>query len=76
MPGVAKNAIEGLPRLWSGGRPLLASAGTVVGGDGEVTDAPTRENIRRFVGGFAAHVERRTRQNAMYISPSRTGSDR
>jgi NAD(P)H-dependent FMN reductase len=44
---------------WSGGRLLVSRAGTVVGGDGEVTDAATRENIRRFVGGFVAYVARR-----------------
>jgi len=46
--------------LWSGGRLLVSRAANVVGNDGEIADAATRENIRRFVAGFVAHVKRRT----------------
>ena len=46
--------------LWSGGRLLVSRAGSVVGNDGEIADAATRENIRKFVAGFVAHVKRRT----------------
>ena len=46
--------------LWAGGRLLVSRAGSVVGADGEIGDAPTRENIRKFVAGFVAHVKART----------------
>ena len=46
--------------LWSGGRLLVSRAGNVVGSDGEIADAATRENIRKFVAGFVAYVKRRT----------------
>lgn len=45
--------------LWSGGRLLVSRAGSVVGADGEVNNPATRENIRKFVAGFVAHVARK-----------------
>lgn len=42
--------------FWSGGRLLVSRAGSVIGPDGEITDAPTRENIARFVGDFVGYV--------------------
>lgn len=43
-------------QVWTGGRLLVARAQTVVDEKGEITDAATRESIRRFVQGFAAYV--------------------
>jgi chromate reductase, NAD(P)H dehydrogenase (quinone) len=48
--------------LWLGGRLLVSRAGNVIGSDGEVSDAATVENIRKFVGGFVAHVQGRRQQ--------------
>ncbi len=45
--------------LWSGGRLLVSRAASVIGADGEVRDATTRENIRKFVAGFVTHVAKR-----------------
>ena len=45
--------------LWSGGRLLVSRAGSVVGADGEVNDPATRENIRKFIAGFVAHIARK-----------------
>lgn len=47
--------------LWSGGRLFVSRASNVVGSDGEIGDASTRESIRKFVAGFVAHVDRRKR---------------
>jgi NAD(P)H-dependent FMN reductase len=44
--------------LWSGGRLLVSRAASLVDASGEVSDAATRENIRRFLEGFVAHVRR------------------
>lgn len=44
---------------WAGGRLLVSRAAAVVGADGEVADAATREAIRKFMGGFVAHVRAR-----------------
>jgi len=44
--------------LWSGGRLLVSRAGGVVA-NGEVTDAVTRDNIRRFLEGFVAYIRGR-----------------
>lgn len=43
-------------QLWSGGRLLVSRAASVVDASGEVSDAATRENIRKFLEGFVAHV--------------------
>ena len=45
--------------LWSGGRLLVSRAGQVVDANGEITDAATRDNIRKFMEGFVAYVRRR-----------------
>ncbi len=45
--------------LWSGGRLLVSRAAGVVGTDGEVADAATREAIEKFVAGFVAYVRGR-----------------
>ncbi len=42
--------------LWPGGRLLVARAATVIGPDGEISDAATLESIAKFVHGFVAHV--------------------
>lgn len=43
-------------QVWSGGRLLVSRAHTVVGQDGEISDAATRQSIRSFMHSFAAHV--------------------
>ena len=43
-------------QVWSGGRLLVSRAHTLVGEQGDITDAKTRENIRAFVQAFSAHV--------------------
>lgn len=45
--------------LWFGGRLLVSRAGSVVGADGEVNDPAIRENIRKFIAGFVAHIAKR-----------------
>src|SRR5438132_1868220 len=44
--------------LWSG-RLLVSRAGGLIDADGEVTDPATRDNIRKFVTGFVAYVQKR-----------------
>jgi chromate reductase, NAD(P)H dehydrogenase (quinone) len=43
-------------QVWTGGRLLVSRAHTVVNDKGEITDAATRESIRKFVQGFAAYA--------------------
>jgi len=50
-------------QVWSGGRLLVARANTVVNDKGEIADAAARDNIRKFVQGFAAFVATRQRAN-------------
>ena len=45
--------------LWSGGRLLISRAAQVVDASGEITDAATRDNIRKFMEGFVAFVRAR-----------------
>jgi chromate reductase, NAD(P)H dehydrogenase (quinone) len=45
--------------FWAGGRLLVARAASVIGSDGEISDAATREAIRKFMDGFVAHIRRR-----------------
>jgi len=45
--------------LWSGGRLLVSRAGSVVGADGEIADAATRQAIAKFVGDFVGYVRTR-----------------
>lgn len=45
--------------LWAGGRLLVSRAGSVIDANGEIADAATRENIRKFAEGFVAHVRAR-----------------
>jgi NAD(P)H-dependent FMN reductase len=42
--------------LWPGGRLLLSRAGTAFDAKGEFADAATRDNARKFIEGFVAHV--------------------
>jgi chromate reductase len=42
--------------LWSGGRLLVSRAGQAIDANGEITDAATRDNIRKFMEGFVAYV--------------------
>ena len=44
--------------LWSG-RLLVSRAGGLIDANGEVTDPATRDNIRKFVTGFVAYVQKR-----------------
>jgi NAD(P)H-dependent FMN reductase len=45
--------------LWSGGRLLVSRAGGVFDANGDITDATTRDSIRKFVEGFVAYAEAR-----------------
>ena len=45
--------------LWSGGRLLVSRAGHVIDANGEISDAATRDNIRKFMQGFVAYVRGR-----------------
>ena len=45
--------------LWTGGRLLVSRARTIVDAEGEISDEAVRENVRKFVAGFAAHVSSR-----------------
>ena len=45
--------------LWSGGRLLVSRAGQVIDANGEINDAATRDNIRKFMAGFVAYVHGR-----------------
>ena len=45
--------------LWPGGRLLVSRAGSVMGADGEVADAATRQAIQQFVAGFVSYVRSR-----------------
>ncbi|HEX6361890.1 MAG TPA: NADPH-dependent FMN reductase [Albitalea sp.] len=42
--------------VWTGGRLLVSRAGSVFDAQGEIVDAAARENLRKFVEGFVAHV--------------------
>jgi NAD(P)H-dependent FMN reductase len=46
--------------LWPGGRLRVSRAGSVIDAKGEITDAATRDNIRKFMQGFVAYVRERT----------------
>lgn len=50
--------------LWTGGRLLVSHAATMVGSDGEIGDAATREAIERFAAGFVAYVRGRPQRTA------------
>ncbi len=43
--------------LWSGGRLLVSRAGSLVDANGEISDAATRDNIRKFMQGFVEYVQ-------------------
>jgi chromate reductase len=45
--------------LWSGGRLLVSRATKVVDAKGDISDEVTRENIRKFVEGFARYVRQK-----------------
>ena len=45
-------------RLWAGEKLMLSRAGQAFDGDGEVADARTREQLARFVRGFAEFAAR------------------
>src|SRR5438552_10628713 len=46
--------------LWSGGRLLVSRAGAAFEA-GERKDPAARDNVRKFIAGFVAYVQRRTR---------------
>jgi chromate reductase len=54
-------------QVWSGGRLLVSRANTIVNDKGEIADAAARDNIRKFVQGFAAFVA--THQRARTSGP-------
>ena len=43
---------------WFGGRLIVSRAGTLFSPGGELTDAATRESVRKFIAGFVAFAER------------------
>lgn len=45
--------------FWSGGRLLVSRAGTAFDASGEMKDAAARDNVRKFVAGFVAHIRAR-----------------
>src|SRR5947208_12636450 len=45
--------------LWAGGRLLISRAGSVIDANGEITDAATGDNIRKFMDGFVTYVRGR-----------------
>src|SRR5262249_50004753 len=47
--------------LWSGGRLLVSRAGSLIGPDGEIADAATRDNLAKFLAGFVAYIAARKR---------------
>jgi hypothetical protein len=47
--------------LWAEGRLLVSRAGTAFGPDGALADAKQQEQLRSFMAGFAAFVQRRAR---------------
>src|SRR5262249_5549743 len=42
--------------LWAGGRLLVSRAGAVFDANGEISDAATGDNVRRFVAGFVGYI--------------------
>ena len=42
--------------LWSGGRLLVSRAGSVIDANGEISDAATRDGIRKFMEGFVTYI--------------------
>jgi chromate reductase len=48
--------------LWTGGRLTVARAGSVFDASGEIIDQTVRENLQRFVQGFAEYVRVRSSQ--------------
>lgn len=47
---------------WFGGRLLVSRAGGLFTTEGELTDAPTRENVRKFVLGFVEFCDKRAQR--------------
>lgn len=45
--------------LWPGGRLLVSRAASVIDGNGDITDAATRDNIAKFVAGFVEYIRQR-----------------
>ena len=45
--------------LWAGGRLLVSRAGSLVDASGELSDAPTRETIGKFMKGYVDYVASR-----------------
>lgn len=50
--------------LWAGGRLLVSRASNVIGANGEIVDAATRENLAKFVSGFVGYVQKRKPRSA------------
>jgi chromate reductase, NAD(P)H dehydrogenase (quinone) len=46
-------------QVWSGGRLLVSRAGSTFDASGEVKDAAARDNVRKFIAGFVAHLRNR-----------------
>jgi chromate reductase len=45
--------------LWSGNRLLVSRATGVFDATGQITDAPMRDNVRKYIEGFANYVKKR-----------------
>lgn len=42
--------------VWTGGRVLVSRVSSLVDANGDIVDAPTLDNIRKFVQGFVDHI--------------------
>jgi chromate reductase, NAD(P)H dehydrogenase (quinone) len=49
--------------LWLGGRLLVSRVSSVIDAEGEISDEAARENIKKFMHGFAEHVRSRQQKN-------------
>jgi len=48
--------------VWTGGRVLVSRVSSLVDANGDIVDAPTLDNIRKFLQGFVDHVRVRKTQ--------------
>jgi NAD(P)H-dependent FMN reductase len=49
--------------LWFGGRLLVSRVSGAIDADGEISDEAVRENIKKFMHGFAEYVRSRQQKN-------------
>ena len=50
--------------LWLGGRLLVSRVSSAIDAEGEIGDETVRENIKKFMHGFADYVRERRRQGS------------